>query len=63
MDQKKSEKIANQDEIFEFLTRIIRGETTEQIPIGKGYFNLEDNPSLKGCSIFIKQRESRAIFQ
>ncbi|ADY20352.1 terminase small subunit [Bacillus paranthracis] len=44
MDQKEPEKIANQDEILEFLTRVMRGETTEQIPVGKGegYFKLED---------------------
>ncbi|PGZ45708.1 terminase small subunit [Bacillus anthracis] len=44
MSQKEEERVASQDEILEFLTRVMRGQTTEQIPVGKGegYFELED---------------------
>ncbi|MDN4085955.1 terminase small subunit [Paenibacillus polymyxa] len=42
--QKDDERVAKQDEILQFLTKVMRGEHTEQIPVGKGegYFELED---------------------
>ncbi|PGS64023.1 terminase small subunit [Bacillus cereus] len=44
MAEKNEERVASQDEILHFLTNVMRGETTEQIPVGKGegYFTLED---------------------
>lgn len=44
MAEKDEERVASQDEILHFLTQVMRGETTEQIPVGKGegYFTLED---------------------
>lgn len=44
MAQKDNERVASQDEILEFLTKVMRGELTEQIPVGKGegYFELDD---------------------
>ncbi|HFU6610044.1 TPA: terminase small subunit [Bacillus paranthracis] len=44
MSQKEVERVASQDEILEFLTQVMRGEMTEQIPVGQGegYFELED---------------------
>lgn len=50
MAEKDKERIASQDEILEFLTKVLRGEVTEEIPIGKGegFFELEDKtPSIK----------------
>lgn len=50
MAEKDKERIASQDEVLEFLTKVLRGEVTEEIPIGKGegYFELEDKtPSVK----------------
>lgn len=42
--QKDDERVAKQDEILQFLTKVMRGEHTEQIPVGKGEgcFELED---------------------
>nr|WP_206764723.1 terminase small subunit [Paenibacillus larvae] len=42
--EKDKERIAKQDEILIFLTRVMRGEITEQVPVGKGegYFSLDD---------------------
>ncbi|WP_019123801.1 terminase small subunit [Brevibacillus massiliensis] len=42
--EKDSQRIAKQDEILEFLTKVMRGELTEQIPVGlgEGYFELKD---------------------
>ncbi|MDP7981025.1 terminase small subunit [Bacillus sp. WLY-B-L8] len=44
MSQKEEERVASQDEILEFLTKVMRGETTEQVPVGQGegYFELQD---------------------
>lgn len=50
LDEKDAERIASQDEILEFLTAVMRGEKTEQIPVGlgKGAQQLEDkDPYLK----------------
>ncbi|APH69776.1 terminase small subunit [Bacillus subtilis] len=50
LDAKDAERIASQDEILEFLTAVMRGEKTEQIPvgIGEGAQELEDkDPYLK----------------
>lgn len=42
MAQKDAERIASQDEILEFLTSVVRGVTTEQVPLldGDGYQKL-----------------------
>ncbi|MEN3133293.1 MULTISPECIES: terminase small subunit [Bacillus cereus group] len=44
MAEKDEERVASQDEILHFLTNVMRGETTEQIPVGQGegYFELQD---------------------
>lgn len=34
--EKDAKRIAKQDEILEFLTKVLRGEETEQIPLGLG---------------------------
>lgn len=49
MEQKDKERIASQDEILEFLTRVMRGELTEQVPVVlKDTFEIVDKtPSLK----------------
>ncbi|KQU11531.1 terminase [Bacillus sp. Leaf49] len=50
LDEKDAERIASQDEILEFLTAVMRGEKTEQIPVGlgEGAQQLEDkDPYLK----------------
>jgi phage terminase small subunit len=50
LEQLKKESIAKQDEILQFLTAVMRGEHTEQIPvgIGEGAQQLEDkDPFLK----------------
>jgi phage terminase small subunit len=49
MKSKEKERIANQDEVLEFLTTVLRGEITERIPIvGKDFFEFADNtPSIK----------------
>lgn len=50
LNEKDAERIASQDEILEFLTAVMRGEKTEQIPvgIGEGAQELEDkDPYLK----------------
>lgn len=33
LQQKESQRIASQDEILQFLTSVVRGEVTEQVPI------------------------------
>ncbi|MCY7693597.1 terminase small subunit [Bacillus altitudinis] len=51
LNEKDAERIASQDEILEFLTAVMRGEKTEQIPVGlgEGAQQLEDkDPYLKG---------------
>lgn len=48
--EKEEKLIAKQDEILKFLTSVMRGEVTEEIPIGKGegWFELEEKtPSIK----------------
>ncbi|WP_342399602.1 terminase small subunit [Weizmannia sp. FSL W8-0676] len=48
--EKEEKMIAKQDEVLKFLTSVLRGEITEEIPIGKGegFFQLEDKtPSVK----------------
>ncbi|MFX0112013.1 MULTISPECIES: terminase small subunit [Bacillus] len=50
LNEKDAERIASQDEILEFLTAVMRGEETEQIPVGlgEGAQQLEDkDPYLK----------------
>ena len=49
MKELESERIASQEEILQFLTSVMRGETTERIPIvGKDFFEMVDNiPSIK----------------
>jgi phage terminase small subunit len=50
LDELKKKSIAEQDEILQFLTAVMRGEHTEQIPvgIGEGAQQLEDkDPFLK----------------
>ncbi|MBG9813917.1 terminase [Bacillus endophyticus] len=50
MDQKSAQRVAKQDQILSFLTQVMRGELTEQVPtgVGEGMQELEDkNPSLK----------------
>ncbi|AWC33273.1 MULTISPECIES: terminase small subunit [Bacillus cereus group] len=44
MAEKDEERVASQDEILEFLTKVMRGEMTEQVPVGQGegYFELQD---------------------
>ncbi|HDR7211292.1 terminase small subunit [Bacillus cytotoxicus] len=44
MAKKDEERVASQDEILEFLTKVMRGEMTEQVPVGQGegYFELQD---------------------
>ncbi|MGZ0086912.1 terminase small subunit [Caldibacillus thermoamylovorans] len=48
--EKDKERVASQDEVLEFLTKVLRGEVTEEIPVGKGegFFELEDKtPSIR----------------
>ncbi|MCL6615518.1 MAG: terminase small subunit [Anoxybacillus ayderensis] len=47
--EKDKERIASQDEILAFLTKVLRGEEVEQIPMaGKDFFELVENmPSIK----------------
>lgn len=48
--EKEEKLIAKQDEVLKFLTSVLRGEVTEEIPVGKGegFFALEDKtPSIK----------------
>jgi phage terminase small subunit len=54
--EKDSQRIAKQDEILEFLTKVMRGELTEQIPVGlgEGYFELKDKDT------YIKDRVKAA---
>jgi len=50
LDELKKESIAEQDEILQFLTSVVRGEITEEIPVGmgEGYQELKDKePYLK----------------
>lgn len=56
ISEKDSQRIAKQDEILEFLTKVMRGELTEQIPVGlgEGYFELKDKDT------YIKDRVKAA---
>ena len=47
--EKDQEQIASQNEVLIFLTKVVRGEVTEKIPVsGKDWFELVDNtPSIK----------------
>ena len=47
--EKDKERIASQDEILAFLTKVLRGEETEQMPMaGKDFFELVENtPNIK----------------
>ncbi|WP_432199247.1 terminase small subunit [Anoxybacillus gonensis] len=47
--EKDKERVASQDEILAFLTKVLRGEETERIPMaGKDFFELVENmPSIK----------------
>lgn len=50
LEELKKESIAEQDEILQFLTKVMRGEVTEEVPlgIGEGYQELKDKePYLK----------------
>lgn len=50
LEKLKKESIAEQDEVLQFLTKVIRGEVTEEIPVGlgEGYQELKDKePYLK----------------
>ena len=50
MNEKDKERIASQDEILEFLTKVVRGELTEQVPVlvGEGVQKLvEKDISMK----------------
>jgi phage terminase small subunit len=49
MAKKDAERIASQDEVLSFLTQVLRGEVTEQVPITmKDYWEMADKePSLK----------------
>lgn len=50
LERLKKESIAEQDEILQFLTKVVRGELTEEIPVGMGdgYQELKDKePYLK----------------
>ncbi len=47
--EKDENRIAKQDEVLEYLTKVLRGEETERLPIaGKDYFEIIDNtPSIR----------------
>jgi len=50
MEELKKQSIAEQDEVLQFLTKVMRGEVTEKIPVGlgEGYQELKDKePYLK----------------
>lgn len=49
MKQKEADRIASQDEVLEFLTNVLRGEITEQIPIimEKDFEMIDKAPSVK----------------
>ncbi|MGU3438765.1 terminase small subunit [Bacillus cereus] len=56
MAEKAEERVASQDEILHFLTQVMRGETTEQMPVGQGegYFEFQDKDT------YIKDRVKAA---
>jgi phage terminase small subunit len=56
LEQLKKESIAEQDEILQFLTAVMRGEHTEQIPVGIG----EGAQQLEDKDTFLKDRVKAA---
>ncbi len=49
LSEKDKNRIASQDEVLHFLTKVLRGEETEKLLVtGKDYFDLVDNtPSIR----------------
>lgn len=56
LDELKKASIAEQDEILQFLTSVMRGEMTEQIPVGIG----EGAQQLEDKDAFLKDRVKAA---
>lgn len=56
LDELKKASIAEQDEILQFLTSVMRGEMTEQIPVGIG----EGAQQLEDKDTFLKDRVKAA---
>jgi phage terminase small subunit len=56
LEELKKESIAEQDEILQFLTSVMRGEYTEQIPVGIG----EGAQQLEDKDTFLKDRVKAA---
>ncbi|KOP81997.1 terminase [Bacillus sp. FJAT-21945] len=54
--EKDSKQIAKQDEILTFLTKVMRGELTEQIPVGLG----EGAQQLEDKDTYVKDRVKAA---
>ncbi|MGF2617744.1 terminase small subunit [Rossellomorea vietnamensis] len=54
--EKDKERVASQDEILQFLTAVMRGEHTEQIPVGIG----EGAQRLEDKDTFLKDRVKAA---
>jgi phage terminase small subunit len=47
--EKEKARIASQDEVLEFLTKVLRGEVTEQVPVAlqKEFQVIDKHPSIK----------------
>jgi phage terminase small subunit len=56
LEELKKKSIAEQDEILQFLTAVMRGEHTEQIPVGIG----EGTQQLENKDPFLKDRVKAA---
>jgi phage terminase small subunit len=56
LEELKKESIAEQDEILQFLTAVMRGEHTEQIPVGVG----EGAQQLEDKDTYLKDRVKAA---
>jgi phage terminase small subunit len=56
LEELKKESIAEQDEILQFLTSVMRGEYTEQIPVGVG----EGAQQLEDKDTYLKDRVKAA---
>jgi phage terminase small subunit len=56
MAEKDAARVAKQDEILEFLTKVMRGEYTEQIPVGIG----EGAQQLEDKDTYLKDRVKAA---
>jgi phage terminase small subunit len=56
LEELKKESIAEQDEILQFLTSVMRGEHTEQIPVGVG----EGAQQLEDKDTYLKDRVKAA---